>query len=109
MRAAEEEKNGHALAREIEVIRPEIEVFLRPDVVDRVNVQLGVRGGDAVQRRTQIGVLLADRDDRVLPVPTNHVDVEIGYDVTYRHRGMIREIGASPQPLLLTTHVQKDQ
>src|SRR5438552_12049139 len=105
MRAAEEEKNGHALACEIEVIRPEIEVFLRPDVIDRMHVQLGVGGGDAIQGRPQIRVLLADRDDRVLPVPTNHVDVEIGHDVAYPHRAMIREVAAPPQPLLLTAYV----
>ena len=108
MGAAEEEQDGHALPGEVVVVGAEVEVFRRPDVVDRPHVELSVRRADAVQRRAEIRMLFADRHDRVFPVAADHVDVEIGHDVADRHGRMVGEIRAAPQALLLAAHVQED-
>src|SRR5256885_10251790 len=45
----EEEQDRHAFAGEVVVVRAEVEVLLRPDVVDGRHPQLGMRGGDAIR------------------------------------------------------------
>ena len=67
-----------------------------------------MRRAHAVQRCAEVRVLLADRDNRIPPVPADHVDVEIGDDVRDRHGGVIGEVLAPPQSLFLAAHVQED-
>src|SRR2546430_6831888 len=54
---------------------PILEALLRPDVVDRRHPELGMGRRDAVQRGAEVGMLLADRDDRVLPIATHHIEI----------------------------------
>src|SRR3989454_6478124 len=91
------------------MVRAEVEVLLRPDVVDGRHPELGMRGGDAIERPPQVGVLLPDHGDRVLPVPPYHVAVQVGHDAGERYRGVLREVLAAPQPLLLAAHGHEDE
>src|SRR2546426_8205829 len=47
--AVEEEQDRHAFAGEVVVVRAEVEVLLRPDVVDGRHAELGMRGGNAIR------------------------------------------------------------
>src|SRR2546430_10332353 len=59
---------------------------------------------DAVQRGAEVGMLLADRDDRVLPIATHHIAVQVGDHIRKRDRRVLREELAAPQAALLSAH-----
>ena len=80
MHAVEEKDSGDALAGEVEVIGSPEEPFRRPGVIDGRDMEAGIRRGDAIDERAQRRVGLADHSDRVLPIPPDHVDVEVGDD-----------------------------
>src|SRR5262249_59574740 len=38
----------------------------------------------------------------------DHIDVEVGYDLRERYHGMLGEVSAAPEALLLTAHGEED-
>src|SRR5688500_3882487 len=88
VRPIEEEQDGDALPGEVVVVGAEVEPLIRPDVVDRVHLELGMRGVHPIESGAEIRVLLPDHADRVAPlldvalrlagIPADHVEVDVG-------------------------------
>ena len=63
-----------------------------------------MRAIHTVERRAEVGVFLADHDDRVFPVAADHVDVEVRDNLRHRDDGVLAEPGAAPEPMFLAAH-----
>src|SRR3954453_23268547 len=97
MHSVEEEQDRHAAAGEVVMVRSEVESLLRPAIIDGSHPEVPVRGIYPVQGGSQIGVLLPDGYDRVGPVPSDHVDVDISHDLSDGHGGVSGEVVTSPE------------
>src|SRR5439155_1261843 len=80
-------------------------VGLPPEkAVDVLLAQLRVSRRHAVERGAEVRVLLADHDDRVLPVAADHVAVQVGHYVGEGDRRVLREELAAPEAALFAAH-----
>ncbi len=91
------------------MIRPKVETLARPDVVNSRHPEFGMTFVDPVQRLTEVGVLFADGRDRVFPVPTDHVGVQVGHDLVDRHGCVLGEVFAAPQSFFFAADENKHQ